>query len=180
MAEALFWRRLSVTSAAWPGWTRTREISCPLQFFERAEDQAVQGFGIDGEFAPEDAAGDGEGKLDQVGFGLGAQAGAQAADFVDGARQPVDDRLQFGGGALAPGRFSLAQTGGVGFARALFVLLLQLREALPGIGLLFGVHAGAGRPGGVHLTPDQRLDAGCLVRLAHLRRHTAHRPRPSG
>ena len=103
----------------------------PGQFFESAEDQAMQGFGIDGEFAPDYAAGDGQGKLDQVGLGLGAQAGAQAADFFDGSRQPVDNRLQFGGGAFAPGGFSLARTGGVGFARALFVLLLQLREALP-------------------------------------------------
>ena len=101
LAEALFWRRLSVTSAACAGWTRTREISCPLQFFESAQDQAVQRFGIDGEFAAQDPAGDGEGQLDQVGLGLGAQAGAQAADFLDGPRQPVDDRLQFGGGALA-------------------------------------------------------------------------------
>src|ERR1019366_4555615 len=31
-AEAVFWRRLSVTSATWAGWTRTREISCPCNF----------------------------------------------------------------------------------------------------------------------------------------------------
>ena len=141
----------------------------------------MQGVGIDGEFAPEDAAGDGQGKLDQVGFGLGAQAGAQAADFLDGSRQPVDDRLQFGGGTLAPGGFSLAHSGGVGFARALFVLLLQLRDALAGNRAVSSVSTPVrAGPDGVHLAPDQRLDAGCLVRLAHLRRHTAHRPRPSG
>ena len=154
----------------------------PVQFFESAEHQAMEGFGIDGEFAAEDAAGNGKGKLDQVGFGLGAQAGAQAADFLDGSRQAVDDGLYFGGGALAPGGFSLTQSGGVGFARALFVLLLQLREPLLGIGRLFGGNCAAGGSGGsgrLHLTPDQRLDAGCLVGLVHLRRHTAHRPRLS-
>ena len=62
----------------------------------------MQSFGIDGEFAPEYAAGDSQGKLEQVGFSLGAQAGAQAADFFDASRQPVDNRLQFGGGAFAP------------------------------------------------------------------------------
>ena len=67
-----------------------------LQLFEGAEDQAMQGFGIDSEFAPEDAAGDSEGKLEQVGFSLGAQAGTQAADFFDRSRQAVDSRLQFG------------------------------------------------------------------------------------
>jgi hypothetical protein len=131
----------------------------PVQFFEGAEDQAMEGFGIDGEFAPDYAAGDGEGKLDQVGFGLGAQAGAQAADLLDGARQAVDDGLQFGGGALAPGGFSFAQTGGVGLTLALFVLLLQLGEALAGIGRSVGIHTEAGWSGGVHLTPDERLDA---------------------
>ena len=118
--------------------------------------------------------------MNQVGFGLGAQAGAHSADFFDGSRQPVDDRLQFGGAALASSRFALAHAGGVGFARALFGLLLQLREVCPGIGLLFRIDAGAGRSGGMHLTPDQSLDAGGLVRLADLRRHTAHPPRPSG
>ena len=151
----------------------------PLQFFEGAEDQAMQGFGIDGQFAPDDAAGDGQGKLDEVGFRLRAQAGTQAADVFDGARQAVDDGLQFGVGPLPPGGFSLAQTGGVGFAGALFVLLLQLGEALPGIGRRVGVHTEAAWSGGVHLTPNQRLDARCLVGLPHLRRHTAHRPRLS-
>ena len=116
----------------------------PAQFFESAEDEAMEGFGIDGELAPDDAAGDGKGKLDEVGFGLGAQAGAQAADFLDGSRHTVDDGLYFGGGALAPGGFSLTQSGGVGFARALFALLLQLRQALAGIGRLFGGNTDAG------------------------------------
>jgi hypothetical protein len=103
----------------------------PAQFFESAKDQAMEGFGIDGEFATQDAAGNGEGKLYQVGFGLGAQAGAQAADFLDGTRQAVDDGLYFGRGTLASRGFSLTQSGGVSFARALFGLLLQLRDALP-------------------------------------------------
>ena len=123
----------------------------------------MEGFGIDGEFATEDAAGNGKGKLYQVGFGLGAQAGAQAADFLDGSRHPVDDGLYFGGGTLAPGGFSLTQSGGVGFARALFVLLLQLRDALPGIQRFFAWDTDAGGSGCLHLPPDQRLDTGCLV-----------------
>ena len=32
LAAALFWRRLSVSSATCAGWTRTREISCPRSF----------------------------------------------------------------------------------------------------------------------------------------------------
>ena len=52
-----------------------------LQFFERAQDQAVQRLGIDRQFAPQHAARDGEGKLHQVGFGLGAQPGAQIRRF---------------------------------------------------------------------------------------------------
>jgi hypothetical protein len=147
------------------------------QFFESAEDQAMEGFGIDGELATEDAASDGKGKLYEVGFGLGAQAGAQTTDFLDGSRHAVYDGLYFGGGTLAPGGFSLTHAGSVGFARALFRLLLQLRDTLPGIGRFFGGNGDGGGAGCVHLTPDEGLDAGCFVRLAHFRRHTAHRPR---
>ena len=120
----------------------------PAQFLESAEDQAMESFGIDGEFATQDATGNGKGKLYQVGFGLGAQAAAQAADFLDGSRHAVDDWLYFGGCPLAPEGLSLTQSGGVSFARALFGLLLQLRDALPGIGRLFGGNSGAGGSGG--------------------------------
>ena len=63
----------------------------------------------------------------------------------------------------------------MGFARPLLVLLLQLRELRARDRGFSSVSTPVrGRPGGVHLTPDQRLDAGRVVRLADPRRHTAH------
>ena len=113
--------------------------------------------------------------------------GAQAAELVDGPRQPVEHRLQLrAGAALAPGRLALAQSGGVRFAHPLLALLLAVcatrsaraggsprRSAPRGPPVGRERHALPARP------PARRARAD-RPGWQHPRRHTARRPRPSG
>ncbi len=127
-----------------------------LEFFERAEDQAVEGFGIDGEFAAQDAAGDGKREPDQIGFGFGAQAGAEAGDFVDGARQALDDWSASRRRRGAAGGLALAHAGGVGFARALLGLLLRAARARRTSSWRRLAGGGEGSFGGENAAPKHR------------------------
>jgi hypothetical protein len=78
---------------------------------ESGEDQALQGFGIDGEFAVHDAFGDGQGEFDQVGFGLTANAITQVGEIDGGGSEALDDGLDFGGRFLAATARAFLQRG---------------------------------------------------------------------
>ena len=103
---------------------------------------------------------------------------AQTGHLVDGTSQTIEHRIQFRGGALLPGRLTLAEPGGVRLTRPLFALALQARRCLGQIRRLSrGPPPRVGFRKG-HLLPGEADRVGGIVRRQHLRRHTAPRPCP--
>ena len=173
-------RRQAFTSAACDGCTLTREISWPWSFSSAAITSPRRASGSAAISRRMHPAGDRQRQVHHVGLGLPPQAGAQAGDFLDGARQALDHRLQFGGGAVPARRFPLPASPPRGLRGPSAGTALPVAPS--GLaGIRRRVAGGLRRlPAGAHLAPRQRADRAAHRRAGNLRRHTAPRPCPSG
>ena len=169
-AERCFGAELSVTSAACDGMDADAGDLLPLQLFERRQHQAVQRLGIDGEFAAEHAAGDGERQL-APGRPRPRRAGGRAGRrsprwIAPGGRSPAAVRRpRAGGRPLRPRavrRRALRATRCFQFAAGAATARGAARQAGGFVGST-PVRAG---PAASHLAPDQRARPPDVVRQA--------------
>lgn len=120
------------------------------EFFETDLDKGGHGFGVNGEFAVKNAAGDGDGEFDDIGFAFAEELLALGTDEGGGTGEVFDGFVNLLFEAVPCGRFAFAEAGLVllaGMFNGLGELLFELADAVFG-----GLEAGL--PAGGFLLPD--------------------------
>ena len=150
-----------------------------VEFRECGFDEAEDRFGIGGELAIEDPAGDGEGEFHGVIFGFGTDPFAHACEFGDDGVESVQHGVEFLLRALGGGCFSGSEALIVGRADADFGFLLKFGDSQLGwrfdgsrtVGLRSLASCGA---------PGNRSRFDTVFRAQDFRGHTVPRRCPSG
>ena len=150
-----------------------------VHFLQGCQRQPVEGFRIHRQFAPQHAPGHRQRQPQHVVFGFPPQPGPQEGEFLNAPRQPVDYRLNLGGGLLPPGGFTFPKGGRPGLLDGLPPLALHLRQTLCRA-RWFGT--GGSGPAAAYRPPGARRSAPRfpVPRPQHPRRHTARPRLPSG